>query len=85
MDQVFSLSYDWAPPPPPPLFRHKVVTLFQPSCVSLVELSDGGEEGVGGGGGGKQIIGRRESLVPNKTFITLCSTHSQMYGLRKFV
>jgi hypothetical protein len=39
-DHAFSPSNDLAPPPPPTLLsRQKVVSLFQSSCVSPVELT----------------------------------------------
>ncbi len=45
--QAFLLSYDSAPRPPLyPLSRQQVVSLSQPSCVSPVEFTGGGD-GVG--------------------------------------
>ncbi len=48
-NQAFLLSFDLAPPHPPPPSHQQVVSLYQSSCVSRVELSDGR----GGGGGAK--------------------------------
>ncbi len=43
-DQAFSLFYNLVPSPPPP-FGQRVDSLFQSSCVSLVERREG--EGMG--------------------------------------
>ncbi len=57
---------------PSPLSRKQILCLSQSSSVSPGELSDGS---VGGKGRERsQIIGRRESLVLYKSFITLCFT-----------
>ncbi len=50
-DQGFLPSYDLAPsPPPPPLPSAKqVVSVYQSSCVSPIELTDGSWGGDGGG------------------------------------
>jgi hypothetical protein len=63
-NQAFSLSYDLAPTPPPSP-RQRLVSISQSSCVSPVELTDGG------GLGRSQIRRWRESLVLYKSFNTL--------------
>jgi hypothetical protein len=58
------------PHPLPPLYPEQVVSLYQYSCVSPVELFVGE---VGGSRWGRsQIIRRRESLVLYKSFNPLC-------------
>ena len=45
-DQAFLRSKDSAPNPlPSPLFQEQLVSLFQPFCVSPVELQTGGGRG----------------------------------------
>jgi hypothetical protein len=48
-----------------------VVSLSQFSCASPVELTDEGGGGVGGVGE-EPVTQRRESLLPYKSFNTLC-------------
>ncbi len=58
------LSHNLAPPPPPHLINK--LSLFQSSCASPIELSDGR-----GGGVRSQIIQWRESLVLYKSLNNL--------------
>jgi hypothetical protein len=61
-DQSSFRSYNSAPRPPhPPLSRQQVISLYQSSCVSPVQLTDG--RGGGRGGGRSQIIQSRGSLA----------------------
>ncbi len=64
---AFSPSYSLASPPPPP--PQPAVSLSHSSCVSPVDLTDGGE---GDGRVRIQLIRRRESLVLYNSFNTLC-------------
>jgi hypothetical protein len=60
------------PHPLTPLFRRQVVSLSQSLCMSSIELT-GGKGGDRVGWGRSQIKRRRESLVLNRSFHTLCS------------
>ncbi len=74
--EAFFPSNDFASPSPSPspVSRQQVISHSQSSCVSPVELTDGG---VGGSGRGRsQIIRRRENLVLYDTFNTLCHKYT---------
>ncbi len=74
-NQAFSPSYDLAPSPPSHPFRQQVVSLYQSSGVSPVQLTEGrGRRGCGR----SQIIRWRESLVLYKSFNALWLLPQQM-------
>ncbi len=64
----------------------QVVSIFQSSCVSLVELTDGrkgrkgGGDGEGDGRGKNQIKRRREGLVLYKLFNSLWKSWNRYYS-----
>ncbi len=65
--------------PLPPLSREQVVSLSQSSCVSPVELTDGGAR--------SQSIRPREGLVLYKSFNTLCpwDSYFSLLIVRQFI
>jgi hypothetical protein len=71
----------WLLPHPLRLSLQQVVSLSQSSCVSLVKLT----EGKGGGVGEAPNNIMRESLVLYKSFNTLCSTVSDVAGIKPII